>query len=110
MKSDSAYIAHILEAIDAIDEYCATSQQDFLKDRKTKDAVLRNFQVIGEAARKLSDDFRKRVSAVEWSGIISLRNRIVHEYFDVDFEIVWLIAKHELSPLRNAIINAEKKK
>ena len=104
MKQDELYVMHMLEAIEAIEEYCGTiNMETFLKDRKTKDAVLRNLQVIGEAARKLSDHFRASISQVDWPGIISLRNRVVHEYFSVDFKIVWYIITEEMAPLYAAI-------
>lgn len=110
MKHDAPYVAHILDAIEAVQEYCAIPKQEFLNDRKTKDAVLRNFQVIGEAAKKLSDTFRQQTTDVDWPGIISLRNRVVHECFSVDYEIVWHIATEEMAPLHAALHTHSKEK
>jgi uncharacterized protein with HEPN domain len=73
----------------------------FLSDRKTIDAIVRNLEIIGEAAARLTDEVRKRDSAIEWRQIIGLRNRIVHEYFGVDAEIVWEIITHDLPKLKS---------
>ena len=69
-----------------------TENQDyesFLTDDKTIDAVIRNFEIIGEAANRIDDDFKELNPQIEWNRIRGFRNRIVHEYFGVDYEIVW---------------------
>jgi uncharacterized protein with HEPN domain len=60
----------------------------FVKDDKTIDAVVRNLEIIGEAANRLPENFRAQLSEIEWRQIIGLRNRIVHDYFNIDVEIV----------------------
>jgi uncharacterized protein with HEPN domain len=62
---------------------------DFLGDDKTADAVIRNFEIIGEAANRLTDDFKDQHPQVDWHKIRGFRNRIVHDYIDIDYEIVW---------------------
>jgi len=64
---------------------------DFANDDKTIDAVTRNFEIIGEAANRLDAAFRTNNPHIEWDRIRGFRNRIVHEYFGVDYEIVWAI-------------------
>jgi uncharacterized protein with HEPN domain len=64
----------------------------FLEDDKTIDAVVRNFEIIGEAANRVDPDFRDRNPEIEWKRIRGFRNRIVHDYFGIDYEIVWSIA------------------
>jgi uncharacterized protein with HEPN domain len=64
---------------------------DFQKDAKTIDAVIRNFEVIGEAANRLPDDFKERHPTIDWHRIRGFRNRIVHDYFGIDYLIVWEI-------------------
>ncbi|MHB1277749.1 MAG: HepT-like ribonuclease domain-containing protein [Bacteroidia bacterium] len=64
---------------------------DFVSDDKTMDAVVRNFEVIGEAANRIDPDFRDQNPEIEWKRIRGFRNRIVHEYFGIDYEIVWEI-------------------
>lgn len=65
--------------------------EEFSKDQKTTDAVLRNLQILGEAANKVSKETKKKIPEIEWTKIVRSRNIVVHEYFGVDFEIVWRI-------------------
>ncbi len=67
------------------------SFEDFTKDSKTVDAVIRNFEIIGEAANRLPEDFKDRYLDIDWHRIRGFRNRIVHDYFGIDYSIVWLI-------------------
>ena len=71
----------------------------FLNDDKTIDAVVRNFEIIGEAANKIDPDFRTMNSEIEWNRIRGLWNRIVHDYFGIDYEIVWTIIENDLENL-----------
>lgn len=66
---------------------------DFLNDDKTADAVIRNFEIIGEAANGLTEDFKDKHPQIEWHKIRGFRNRIVHDYIDIDYEIVWELRK-----------------
>ncbi len=68
----------------------------FTKDYKTVDAVIRNFEIIGEAAKSLDDKIKDRYPDVPWKEMYYLRNRVSHEYFGVDFEIIWDVAKNYL--------------
>ena len=67
------------------------SFEDFTKDGKTIDAVIRNFEIIGEAANRLPEDFKEKYSEIDWHRIRGFRNRIVHDYFGIDYAIVWEI-------------------
>jgi uncharacterized protein with HEPN domain len=71
----------------------------FMSDEKTKDAVIRNFEIIGEAANRIDEDFRQRNPEIEWNRIRGFRNRIVHEYFGIDYSIVWQIIDEYLDDL-----------
>ncbi|MDY9919373.1 MULTISPECIES: HepT-like ribonuclease domain-containing protein [Proteiniphilum] len=71
----------------------------FLADDKTKDAVVRNFEIIGEAANRIVPDFRDKNPEIEWTRIRGFRNRIVHDYFGVDYEIVWNIIETYLDEM-----------
>lgn len=77
----------------------------FLADDKTSDSVVRNLEVIGEATSRLPSEFRDRHPEVPWRRVIGLRNRVVHEYFDVDLELVWQIVHIELPELRTLLRN-----
>lgn len=71
----------------------------FLRDDKTIDAVIRNFEIIGEAANKIDHEFRIKNPKIEWKRIRGFRNRIIHNYFGIDNEIVWEIIENNLSEL-----------
>ena len=99
-----AYLNHILDSIILIEEYTAShSFEDFKKDRKTIDAVIRNFEIIGEASSELPKYLRKKYSEVPWRSIIGLRNVLIHEYFGVDIEAVWENIKQNLPELKKQI-------
>jgi uncharacterized protein with HEPN domain len=67
------------------------SYEEFLADTKTMDAVARNFEIIGEAANRLSEEFKNLHQDIDWFRIRGFRNRIVHDYFGIDYSIVWQI-------------------
>ena len=75
--------------------------KEFLTDDKTIDAVVRNFEIIGEAANRIDPDFRDQNPVIEWKRIRGFRNRIVHDYFGIDYEIVWNIIETYLDELTN---------
>jgi uncharacterized protein with HEPN domain len=76
---------------------------DFKEDRKTIDAVVRNFEIIGEASKYIPEDVKTEHPQIDWKGIVGLRNRIAHEYFDISPRIVWQIVRHELSLLKKQL-------
>ena len=71
----------------------------FIEDEKTIDAVVRNFEIIGEAANRIDPDYRTKNPEIEWKRIRGFRNRIVHDYFGIDYEIVWTIVENYLAEL-----------
>jgi uncharacterized protein with HEPN domain len=90
----------IHEAMGRITRYTAgMSFESFKTDEKTIDAVVRNMEIMGEAANRLSDEFQEAHANIEWHKIVGLRNRIVHEYFGIDIDIIWEILKRDLPPL-----------
>jgi len=91
-------------AIVQIESYIAGFNHDsFLEDRRTIDAVVRNLEIIGEAARQLPEEFVARFPEVPWRLLAGLRNRIVHDYFGLDLEIVWQIISQDLLPLKSQL-------
>jgi len=85
-------VGDILESAHKILEYTAgQSFDDFTSDNKTVDAVIRNFEIIGEAANRLPEKFKDSFPDIDWHRIRGFRNRIVHDYFGVDYSIVWTI-------------------
>ncbi|OIP85250.1 hypothetical protein AUK04_01350 [Candidatus Roizmanbacteria bacterium CG2_30_33_16] len=106
MKRDNRiFLNHILEAIINIEDYVKnlTSSDDLIKDKKTRDAVLRSFQVIGEATNNLDENFLVSNTEIEWEKVIGMRNFIIHEYFGVDLEIVWDTIKDDLPMFKENI-------
>ncbi|AEM70595.1 protein of unknown function DUF86 [Allomuricauda ruestringensis DSM 13258] len=77
---------------------------DFEGDSKTVDAVIRNFEIIGEAANRLDEEYKTDNPEIEWDYLRGFRNRIVHEYFGIDLEIVWQIIEDDLPRLNQALI------
>ena len=78
---------------------------EFVSDSKTIDAVIRNFEIIGEAANRLDEDFKDKHPEVEWHRIRGFRNRIVHDYSGIDYEIVWQIKETFLPETITKLIN-----
>lgn len=103
MKDDGLYLEHILLAIDRIELYTRGGEAVFRAEPMVQDAVLRNLQVIGEAAKKVSAPLRSASSHVPWSDIAGLRDRVVHDYFGVSLDIVWEVIAVHLPPLRRDI-------
>ena len=94
----------ILDSIDRIEQYTKKMSFDtFSNEQKTIDAVARNFEIIGEAANRISDEFKEKHSTIEWYKIVGLRHRIIHEYFGIDLHIIWQIIHTDLPVLRDAL-------
>ena len=80
------------------------SYSEFTADDKTSDAVIRNLEVIGEAANHLSDSFISSHPEIGWSRAIAVRNRVIHEYFGVDYSILWNIIKNYLPDFYQSVM------
>lgn len=96
-RSVQLLLEDMIEAAAKIEKYIrGLSQTDFLADERTVDAVVRNLEIIGEAANRLPTEFTETHSEIEWKKIIGLRHRIVHDYFGVDLEMVWNIVTTDI--------------
>jgi uncharacterized protein with HEPN domain len=94
------YLDDILDAIGNIQEYMKDlDYETFQRDRKTRDAVIRNLEIIGEAAGRLPDSLRAAAADIEWRKIVALRNILTHEYFGVSLSVIWDVVKDKLGPL-----------
>ncbi len=94
------YLDDILEAIKQIRSYVeGQDEKSFANDRKTQDAVARNLEIIGEAAKSLPDSFKETTCKIDWRKITGMRNILVHEYFGINLPIVWDVVQNKLDPL-----------
>lgn len=98
------YLRHILDEADyIIGKSKGLSKKSFFKDETLKRAFVRSIEVIGEAVKKLPDDFRKNHGAVDWRAMAGTRDKLIHDYFGIDYEIVWDIITVEIPELRKQI-------
>ncbi len=103
-RRDKDSLGDIQEAVEMVSIYTkGFTYRKFLQDRKTQDAVVRNFEVIGEAAKNISKDLKAEYPGVEWKSIAGLRDKLIHFYFGIDYKIVRNIAGKELPKLRKQI-------
>jgi uncharacterized protein with HEPN domain len=103
-RKDADSLEDIREAIYSIMEYIEGLDYDsFIFDKKTKDAVVHNLEIIGEATKNLSNNLISEYDYVPWKKLAGVRDRLTHNYFDINYEIVWDIAKNELPKLLGQI-------
>src|SRR3990167_6780954 len=94
---DIPYLKHILDAINDIEGSLSNLyEEEFRKNKDIKDAIIRRLEIIGEAAKNVSKEIKKRYPKVEWAKISGTRDRIIHAYFNVDLGIVWNIVKKDI--------------
>lgn len=104
MKKDPrVYLAQILERIERITAYTKSGKESFFSNPIAQDAVIRNLEVIGEAAKRIPEDCRASLPAIPWRGITGLRDVLIHEYEVVNLAEVWKIAEHDLPVLEETI-------
>ena len=105
MKNENSLrLRHILDAIDAIGNYVGeVDEEQFNRDAMRHDAVIRQIEIIGEAATHLTEDLRKEHPDIPWTLIVGTRNRLIHGYTAVSLKFVWKIVKTELPKLKNGI-------
>jgi uncharacterized protein with HEPN domain len=101
------YLEDIIESIDRIEKYISNmNYNNFSKSDITIDAVVRNFEIIGEASKQLPKKVKDKYRDVEWQAMIDFRNVIIHEYFGVSLKIMWDIIKNELPTLKRNLKRA----
>jgi uncharacterized protein with HEPN domain len=95
------YIDDILEAIEKIEKYMEDlSFDEFTEDTKTIDAVIRNFQIIGEATKRIPEEVKGRYADIPWREMAGMRDKLVHEYFGVKLDVLWKTIKNRLPELK----------
>lgn len=104
MDRDKPYVEHILDSIAAISADLRNIDfVDFQGNRMLYSAVVRELEIIGEAAKNLSEDFKTAHPALPWKQITGMRDRLIHHYFEVDLEAVWKTAKEDLPVLKKEL-------
>ena len=104
MITDIDRAEHILESIERIDSFIGgASEAEFLKDEKMMYACYANLMIIGEAATKITRDRKKKIDTVEWQLITKFRNVIIHEYFRINWRLMWDVMKNNLPGLKEAM-------
>ncbi|MEK6928438.1 MAG: DUF86 domain-containing protein [Nanoarchaeota archaeon] len=102
--SDVPYIQHMLEAIEDIEESIGDlSKEEFVANKDARDANIRRLEIIGEAVKNLSKEFREKNSEIEWNKIAGTRDKVIHNYFGVNLAIVWEIIKKDLPELKKKL-------
>lgn len=103
MRDDRERLRDILDSIARIERYAVQGQSVFNNDELIQVWMIHHLQIIGEAARALSDDLIARYTEINWPAIVELRNIVVHEYFRVDLNIIWSIIKNNLPDFKQQV-------
>lgn len=103
-RETEALLLDIIESINRIQRYTRDLLYDeFIEDTLKQDAVIRNFEIIGEAVKNIPEEFKKKHSEIEWKKIAGMRDRVIHFYFGVNWEVVWKTIHEKLPELKNFI-------
>ncbi len=98
------FLYDILEAIAKIEEYTEGMDYDeFIHDKKTVDAVIRNLEIIGEATKNIPEDVKSKYPEIPWKAIAGMRDKLIHAYFGISLPIVWETIKHDLPSLKSHV-------
>jgi len=109
MKDDLIFLEHILESIYNIESFSKRlSKEFFLKNRLKQSAIIRELEIIGEAVKNISNEFRNKNPNIEWNKIAGFRDKMIHHYFGVSLERVWIVIKDDLPNLKNKILEIKK--
>ncbi len=103
MKDDKVLLGHIQDAIERIETYVVAGYEAFSTNLMMQDAVIRNFEVIGEVVKGLSQDLKDRHSGIPWKQIAGMRDFLIHVYFGVKLETIWQTIQRDLPPLKEGV-------
>lgn len=109
-KNPKIFLQHIIECIEEIKKHIkGVSEKQFMDDVKTQDAVIRRIEIIGEATKNLPSDFKKKNPQIEWREIAGMRDKLIHEYFGVNIDLVWVVIKNDIPKFKKQILELLKK-
>jgi len=104
MRDSKLYLKDILEAIEAIEEFVKDIDfETFKRDDMRSSAVIRKFEIIGEATRNIPDNIKQKYSSIPWKNISGMRDRLIHFYFGIKYELVWDTIKIDIPVLKSQI-------
>lgn len=104
MKENNLYIQHILEAVQVIEDYLVNIERtDFFDSKLIQDGVIRELEIIGEAAKRLSDDFKHQHINIPWKYVCGMRDKLIHDYFGVDLDEVWRTITEDIQTLKKEL-------
>jgi hypothetical protein len=99
------FIEDIFISIERISSYTSgMTREEFGRDPKTQDAVIRNLEILGEAAKNIPESFKKKYSEVPWKRIAGMRDKLIHHYFGVSMNIIWATVKNDIPEIRPALV------
>jgi uncharacterized protein with HEPN domain len=103
-KSDLAYTDHIINCIKKIRKFVkGIDKKEFAKNELIQDAIIRNFEVIGEASKKISPDFKKVYNNIPWKEISGMRDKLIHDYLGIDIDVIWKTIEQDLQVLQKEL-------
>ncbi|MCX7839228.1 MAG: DUF86 domain-containing protein [Anaerolineae bacterium] len=98
------YLRHILDEVNYIVEHTrAITRQEFMQDATLRRAVVRSLEVIGEATKHIPNQFRAKYPRIDWRSMAAMRDKLIHDYFGVDYEIVWDVVVHKVPSLKQEV-------
>ena len=103
MKNDRPYLADVLQALQRVEEIGQRGRDAFLADWLLQDAAIRNFEIVGEAVKRVSEELRAAHPEIPWADLAGFRDVLIHQYFRVDLEIVWALIERRVAGLRGDV-------